>query len=223
MGAPAARRAATALVAVLALAGCSGVRPTLGDRVPAGVAGSPGSGAGGTPAAPVRVALVGDSLTVGEYATLPGAAEARGVRLDISAEAGRRVPTGAEELRRLAVDHDVFVVALGTNDAEPGLTPERAAALIDAALWSVAPGATVLWLTVHRAPGTEAEAAAAVFNESLRVAVARHPQLVVLDWAGVVASRPELLAPDGIHLTPDGYAVRSAWLVDRVVEHLPVA
>lgn len=207
------RTALVALVAAVALSACAGVRPTLGAEVVT---------SDGRTRASARVAVVGDSLTVGEYATLPRMAESRGLRLDVSAESGRRVASGADELHRLAADHDVFVVALGTNDAEPGLTAEQAGALIDGALWSVTPDATVLWLTVHRPASDGIDPASSVFNDALRAASSRHQGLVVLDWAGVVASRPELVGEDGIHLTADGYAVRSAWLVDRVVEHLPV-
>ncbi len=200
---------------VAGAAGCSGARPTLGERVPAAGDGVTLRGA--------RVALVIDSLASGEFTTLPNRAEARGVRLDISAQSGRRVPSGAEELRRLSPDHELVVVALGTKDAEPGLTAEAAAALIDGALRATAPDTPILWLTVHRRPGTPAAAAAGVFNAALGAAQARDRRLVVVDWAGVLTARPDLLDVDGIHLTPDGYAVRSAWLVDRMVERLAPA
>lgn len=201
------------VVAALALAtvGCAGVRPTLGAPVASEALAGPVGG---------RVALVGDSLTVGEYATLPIAAESRGVRLDISAEPGRRISGAVPELARLARGHDLVVMALGTNDAADGLTPAAATALIDAGLAAAGADVPVLWLTVAHPAGTPAAEAAGVFNAALVDAAGRHGHLTVADWAGFVGGRPELVAGDGIHLTEDGYAVRTAWLVDRVLERL---
>ena len=55
------------------------------------------------------------------------------------------------------------------------------------------------------------------FNEVLRDAEERHPTLEVADWAGLVGTRPELLAPDRVHASPEGYAERAAQ-VARIAE-----
>jgi hypothetical protein len=44
----------------------------------------------------------------------------------------------------------------------------------------------------------------AAMNTELTAAVSRHADLEVVDWAGAVAARPDLVYGDGIHLTPAG-------------------
>jgi len=34
----------------------------------------------------------------------------------------------------------------------------------------------------------------------------------------VMKTKPKLMAGDGIHLTDEGYKLRSAWLADQIVE-----
>ena len=195
-------------VAVGGLSSCAGPRPRLGPVVAA----ADGRTLDAT------IALVGDSLTVGEFTTLPAGAAERGLRLDISAQIGRQIPEGVDELRRLA-GRDL-VVALGTNDARVGLTGEAADALIDQTLDVAGAATPVMWLTVYRGPASPEGPAVEVFNAALARAVPRHPNLVLADWAGVVRSQPALLAADQVHLTEAGYATRSRWLVHHMASLL---
>lgn len=196
-------------VAVGGLSSCAGPRPRLGPVVAA----DDGRTRDAT------IALVGDSLTVGEFTTLPAGAAERGLRLDISAQIGRQIPEGVDELRRLA-GRDLVVVALGTNDARVGLTGEAADALIDQTLVVAGAATPVMWLTVYRGPASPEGPAVEVFNAALARAVQRHPNLVLADWAGVVRSQPALLAADQVHLTEAGYATRSRWLVHHMASLL---
>jgi len=196
-------------VAVGALSSCAGLRPHLG----AAVAADDGKTLDAT------VALIGDSLTVGEFTTLPAGAAERGLRLDISAQIGRRIPEGVEELRHLP-GRNLVVVALGTNDAQVGLTDAAADALIEQTLAVAGPTTPVMWLTVYRGPTSPEGPAVEVFNAALARAVPRHANLVVADWAAVVRSQPALLATDQIHLTEVGYATRSRWLVHHMASLL---
>lgn len=195
-------------VAVGGLSSCAGPRPRLGPVVAA----DDGRTLDAT------IALVGDSLTVGEFTTLPAGAAERGLRLDISAQIGRQIPEGVDELRRLA-GRDL-VVALGTNDARVGLTGEAADALIDQTLDVAGAATPVMWLTVYRGPALPEGPAVEVFNAALARAVPRHPNLVLADWAGVVRGQPALLAADQVHLTEAGYATRSRWLVHHMASLL---
>lgn len=195
-------------VAVGGLSSCAGPRPRLGPVVAA----DDGRTLDAT------IALVGDSLTVGEFTTLPAGAAERGLRLDISAQIGRQIPEGVDELRRLA-GRDL-VVALGTNDARVGLTGEAADALIDQTLDVAGAATPVMWLTVYRGPASPEGPAVEVFNAALARAVPRHPNLVLADWAGVVRGQPALLAADQVHLTEAGYATRSRWLVHHMASLL---
>jgi lysophospholipase L1-like esterase len=168
-----------------------------------------------------REVVVGDSLTVGAEENLRKLADLHGFTMDLSAQNGRQIPAGVEELRRLdAPDADLVVIALGTNDAaQPGFTRKAADALIDEAM-AVTGSAPVLWMNVWRDPRTVAGAKAAEFNEELVAAEARHPNLTALDWASYVDDNPEIIDADGIHHTWEGYIARSRWMRDEIVIHL---
>jgi lysophospholipase L1-like esterase len=165
--------------------------------------------------------MVGDSLTVGAEEHLRALAERHGFTLDLSAANGRQIPAGVDELVRLdAPAADLVVVSLGTNDAaQPDFDRALADRLVDGAM-ATAGTAPVLWVDVYRDPGTPAGDAAATFNEALRDAEDRHPNLTVLDWSSYVADHPEVMAGDRVHQTPDGYVARSRWIRDAVVARL---
>lgn len=201
------------VVAVAGLASCSGSRPVLGAPVAADTGAE----------VQAEVGVVGDSLTVGQFATLPVAAAQRGMKLEISAQVGRRIPESIEEIRRVAVGRELLVMALGTNDAQPDLTADAADALIDEAFAAAGPDTRVLWLTVYRDPSSAEGPAVEVFNLALTRAVPRHPNLAIADWAAVVRGQPGLMADDGVHLSDAGYATRSRWMVHQVAALLAPA
>ncbi len=181
------------------------------------------------PAPPPRqvsgsVAMVGDSLTVGAHEELQARAALHGFTLDINARDGRRTGEGAGEVAASAPGHDLVVIALGTNDATgPDFTSEAATVLIDDALAAVDPAVTVLWVNVHRAPGSTAGEAAETFNEALDDAADRHPNLVPLDWDGWMDDHRDLVSDDRLHLTDEGYQARAEWLAAAIADHLPAA
>jgi lysophospholipase L1-like esterase len=213
------RAVALLVVALLALVAC-------GDAGDGGTIGSP-SGPGAVPSSgtyePVagRVVVVGDSLTVGAEENLRELADLHGFTMDLSAQNGRQIPAGVEELRRLdAPSADLVMIALGTNDAaQPDFDRQVAATLIDEAM-AAAGDAPVLWMNVWRDPRTPAGAKAAEFNEALVAAQGRHPNLTALDWASYVDDNPEIIAADGIHHTWEGYVARSRWMRDEIVSRL---
>ena len=140
---------------------------------------------------------------------------------------GRRIPTWgldgqitpgldvAQSLRPL--QPDVWVVQLGTNDVayEP-LDQSRYAFWIIALLEAAGPDAPVVWVNVHRA---DRPAEAAAFDAVLALLDAERPQLRVADWAAVAATEP-VLAPDGVHLAPEGGGRFAGVIADAVAAAL---
>jgi hypothetical protein len=156
------------------------------------------------------VLVIGDSLTVGAEAYL--LEELRASEPTIDARTGRPSGEGVEVLSSMiAPEHAVVVFDLGTND-DPG-APGGLAANLEAAR-AVAGRRCMVVSTINRPPLN------GVSDAGLNAAIDRfaaHPRVQVADWRGAVAADPSLLAADGVHAVPDGYATR-ADLVARAVE-----
>lgn len=104
-----------------------------------------------------------------------------------------------------------WVIAMGVNDVGSIATGSSvgADARIDRIMRQLA-GQPVLWPTVTSSnPAKPAFSTAAMtpFNDALRRATGRYPNLAVYDWAG--AARPTMFASDGIHYTSAGTAERN--------------
>jgi hypothetical protein len=167
-----------------------------------------GSGPGSSPG---RVALVGDSLNVGIEPYLPD--ELDRWQIENHNQVGRATWEGVdvllEERPRLAPR---VVISLGTND--PAGDPAGFRDSLREALGAAGPRRCVVWLTIHRAGHED-------FNDILRSEAAQRPNLVLVDWAGMVRDHPAWLASDGVHATPQGYAGR-AEAVARAIEECDV-
>jgi lysophospholipase L1-like esterase len=146
------------------------------------------------------VTTLGDSLNVGIEPYLDQ--ELEGWEVDHHNQNGRRTDEGVAELRSLGRRvAPVLVVSLGTNDFD---TPtETFAQQVEEVLALAGPRRCVIWATIWF-DGRHA------FNDVLRAAARRHGNLELADWAALVEEEPELLAFDGIHGSPDGYARRAA-------------
>jgi lysophospholipase L1-like esterase len=161
--------------------------------------------AGGRPSS---VTLLGDSLNVGIEPYLGDRLDGWTIRTDDVV--GRSGPQGLAELTALDGGlAPIVVVSLGTNDEQTDAAGFRD--MVEGVLAQAGPKRCVVWSTVWRNGPNLA------FNEVLRDAARRHPNLEVADWAGLVGGNPELLAPDGVHGTPEGYT-RKAEQVARMVE-----
>jgi lysophospholipase L1-like esterase len=198
----AARRALALLVGVAALAAvcsCSSGSPSAGGS-PAGPA------AGDSP-----VLVLGDSLTVGArlWGDLEAAAEAAGWSAEVVAEDGRDVGWGLDQVRARDRVPEVVVVGLGTN---PGTSPATFAGDARALVSElVARGAgTVVWWPPEDATDADRAARAAALRAEAGT------RLRVPDWPAELARHPDWLAPDGIHLTNDGYRGLAAFLVHQL-------
>ena len=167
------------------------------------------------------VVLTGDSLTVGVSLTLPELARARGIDLHMGGEAGRRIADGVAELPLMLAHRDLVIVALGTNDTSDGLDAEQLDARIDSLLAVTGPDIPVIWVSVYRRDSEGAGAAAERFNDALRRATDRHANLSVADWWSYITLHQAMVGIDGIHLTTEGYAARTAWLLRQMAARLP--
>ncbi len=201
-------------------------------RTADGTTGSTASGTTGTAPAPAsatttvsrpplgtKVAIVGDSLTVGVRSRITPFAARYGFDAKIDAQNGRDIEAGVSPLKKIVAGRDLVVVALGTNDARTGLTAAEADQRIDDLMQQVA-GKPVLWINVYRADTKATMAAAELFDQQLAAAASRYANLTVLDWSSYIKSRPELMGGDHIHLTSDGYVARADWMARQVAAGL---
>lgn len=154
------------------------------------------------------VTLVGDSLNVGTQPYLRD--ELDGWSIEAHDRVGRATAEGVEELRSLGSTlAPVVVVSLGTNDPDGS---ERAfRGLVDAALDHAGPARCVVWATIVR----DGEPRAA-FNDVLGDAASMHGNLRLVDWAELVVDDATLLAGDGVHGSPSGYARRARAIAGAV-------
>lgn len=80
----------------------------------------------------------------------------------------------------------------------------------------------VIWLTYHtstayRLPGgTSAATLYEQHNAALSAAVARHPNLQLLDWNGYASPHPEWFASDRVHLSVDGAVALAQFIKGRL-------
>jgi hypothetical protein len=111
-----------------------------------------------------------------------------------------------------------LVISLGTNDVKE-LTVEQWRANIDWFLMQ-AHGRPVLWFTIHN---PVFPAAAQLFNDELRAAAERAPNLTLLDWDGWAQAHPGALLPDQVHLATfdDGCRQGQNQLIQRAAPEYP--
>jgi len=147
------------------------------------------------------VTLVGDSLNVGIEPYVPEALP--GWKVVANNQVGRTTPEGVAELEAgRPVLSNYVVVSLGTNDPPS----EVAAFRTDVArvLALAGPDRCVIWATIWRD-----ERPNDVFNDVLRDAAKANRRVKLVEWAEMVESDPDLLAPDRLHGNEDGYRERA--------------
>lgn len=163
------------------------------------------------------VAMIGDSLTVG---TQPYQADdLRGVGWElttINAYVSRGIATkmdsdpftglaAVDAIRASDGEPDLWVVALGTNDA--GLVGPSGYATLIARMLDRIGNRPVLWVNIYLPRNSSRQAA---WNAALDDASGQRRQLRVFDWASVAAAHPSWLTSDGVHHTGTGYQQRAA-------------
>jgi len=170
-----------------------------------GLLAGPASASGGS------VLVVGDSL---EVLTSPYLQRhLPGVRLTVNAEGGYN----SNQIRGLFEEsydpsQSVVVFDAGTNDSP--VYPQILAGNLAAVAGTIGDRCmvvpTIHGFTVEGVDNTGK-------NEVVHAFAASRPGTQTPDWAGAIASQPQLLGPDGLHPTPEGADFR-AGLIARGVE-----
>jgi hypothetical protein len=186
-----------------------------------------------------KVVQIGDSTSVSaDSATaLPSANDTATAQygrvgvgaVTVDALSGRAIVGGpdvdaehAVAARSTAAGDACWVIAMGVNDAGAvnGGSSDGADERIDRIMKQLT-GRAVLWPTIASSnPSNPAFGTASmnVFNDALRRASARYPNLAVYDWAA--AARPEMFT-DGIHYTAAAYADRNRRFADALAAAYP--
>jgi lysophospholipase L1-like esterase len=169
-------------------------------------------------ASATRVSVVGDSLTIG---TLPYQSEAfadvgwgyaaidaygaRGIRTKLKKDLNTGL-TSVDAIRTRSGDSDLWVVALGTNDA--GIYAKaKQSEVIGMMMDKIGPGHTVMWVNVYLPKNPQRQDN---WNWALAtVAKERGDEMFVFDWASLAEKNPKWLADDQFHYTNQGYLQRA--------------
>ena len=107
----------------------------------------------------------------------------------------------------------VIVISAGTND-DPRIVSTFWRA-VTRVLASVGPGRCVVWPTIVRPPANGASYRG--LNRALARLAARHSNLVLVDWVGIVRRHPRWLSSDGVHPGVPGYRARAAAIAAAVL------
>ena len=195
-------------------------------------AASPGSAA----EKPVRILMLGDSLTSGlglikgeslpdrlEAAlqtAVPGVAGAPpaikkrghpvapGARVLNAGVSGDTTAGGRSRLAwSLAARPDALIVALGANDGLRGLAPKQTFANLDAIIGKAKKAGIPVLLAGMRAPPNLGKEYGAAFDAVFPRLAARHGIGLFPFLLAGVAAKPDLNQDDGIHPNPEGIAV----------------
>jgi lysophospholipase L1-like esterase len=164
-------------------------------------------------AAPRRAFVQGDSLAEGTGLTLARNLPRWSLRFDV--DVSRHADQGVALLRAQgAALEPVVVLQLGTND-DPRFV-SRFRSLVREAMDIAGPSRCVIWPTIVRPPA--AGASYDGFNRVLDGEAARHPNLRLIDWVGMVRRNPWWLAPDGVHVSYGGYAALARRIAGTMAE-----
>ena len=163
------------------------------------------------------VFVIGDSLSVGDWCVARSAAteySVRGLVAAVDARQSRFSATGLSIIRGAQAALPLQIVfALGTNDVIGGAPVASFRTTVESVIRIAGLGRRVHLVTVHSSRHTEA---AQRYNDEIWGIAARHPNVSVIDWAGVLGDRPALLAPDGVHLSVAGYRARASFIAGEV-------
>ncbi len=181
-----------------------------------------------TPA--TRIALIGDSLTIGTMPYQAGAFSdvgwagsmidaygSRGVRTKVKSDLHTGL-TAVDAIRTTVGDCDVWVVALGTNDA--GIFAKaKHPQLIRQMMDRIGGGHYVMWVNVYL-PATPPRQEH--WNAALETVAEERPnELFVFDWASLAAQNERWLADDQVHCSGKGYTNRSTEIASATRSLMP--
>ncbi len=172
-----------------------------------------------------RVVMIGDSITKGATPALAQRFEALGLDATIDAENGKRMaissqvnPSGADVAAFLASTEErnhaeeVWVVALGTNDAGQYSSTDEIAAAVNEVLAGVPGDAALVWVDTYIANRIDDTAEVnAVVHERVR----RRGNAAIAPWSAV-APGDGVISGDAVHPTSAGADVFAALVSDSV-------
>jgi lysophospholipase L1-like esterase len=176
------------------------------------------------------VAMIGDSITKASSDAIRYVLGAHGVTdVTIDAQVSRRIGLGDGKGSPLAgvavldgmlgdkVDPDIWVIALGTNDAGQYKSADDYFALIDTVVGMLPADAPLVWVDVYR---PDHLAAAEQFNEQLHRRLDGRDHTSIVSWFELASAKDEqILRSDHIHPNADGTAV-FAGLVEQGIAAL---
>ena len=154
---------------------------------------------------------IGDSLSIGTDPYLRP--RLRGYRIERLYDVGLHAYDAAAMVSRARSSLPaVLVVSAGTND-DPRIVSTfiRAVSGILAAAGS---DRCIVWPTISRPPAVGATYEG--MNRALARAAARHRNLVLVDWVGMVRRHPTWTSRDGVHVSAAGYRARAAAIAAAV-------
>jgi lysophospholipase L1-like esterase len=147
---------------------------------------------------------VGDSLSVGTAPFLKR--QLPGYRIESVHDIGLHADDAAKLVTRVRRNlPPVLVVSAGTNDDPRGVSAFSRS--ISGVVKSAGRARCVVWPTIARPPAVGATYAG--LNRALARAAARHANLVLVDWVGMVRRHPRWLSRDGVHVSAEGYRARA--------------
>lgn len=170
------------------------------------------TGATSTPAAASQRLLdLGDSLSMGAAPYLR--TRLRGYRIDRVHDVGLHAYDAAAIVAASSASlPSVLVVSAGTND-DPRIVSTFIRA-VSRVLAAAGRDRCVVWPTIVRPAAVGATYVG--LNGALARAASRNPNLVLVDWVGMVRRHPAWLSDDGVHVTVAGYRARAAAIATAV-------
>ena len=182
-----------------------------------------GAPAQGAPAAPLKLAILGDSLAAG-YGVRPEQAiparleaalraQGRDVRVLNQGVSGDTTAGGLERIDWMMADKpDIVLVELGGNDMLRALDPASTEKNLDAIIGKLKQAGTTVWLVGMLAPRNFGPEFVKAFDGLYQKLADRHGVPLYPFFLDGVAQDPALNQPDGIHPNAKG--------VDVIVERM---
>ena len=176
-----------------------------------------------TVADPIKVAVVGDSLTLAATAQIDVALNAIGIEVvAIDGVENRRMVGGdvvpgidaIDAILDAGEEPDVWVIALGTNDIGAKVAGDQAVAAMTELLGHLPTDAPVVWVNAWI---RDRAGDAALFNAAVREVVEARAASSIVDWYDN-GKDEGVISGDGIHLTDLGEARFAAAIAAGVID-----
>ena len=208
---------ATAVAACSSGSGQSASGADAGQGIPDGASAANQAASGNPPKTkvPKSIAMVGDSITALSQPTLEAVlAQVGFASITVNAEPSRRIEVGSKKpmpgldvvsFIQASAPPEMWVIALGTNDAGLYANDEDYQGLIDDVLDVIPDKVPLVWVSTYRhdqLKGCER------FNLLLRASLKKRGNATVGEWyQQVTKSNEAILTDDGVHPDRDGILV----------------